>query len=111
MGGAGRGAPQALLPIDVCRTQGAHEATIHLGRFFRRAGSRRSNPTCVRWNMDWKSRIRAAVNAQGHTVSEDIVEELAAHAAAFYQSRINDGCASADAEQDTQALIISLCEK
>jgi len=61
--------------------------------------------------MDWKSRIREAVNAQGHSVSEDIVEELAAHAAAFYQSRINDGCASADAEQDTQALIISLCEK
>jgi hypothetical protein len=77
-------------------------------------------PSSVRWialrafdtrevNVDWKSVIRESLTASGHTLDEDVVDELATHANDFYQARVFDGLDAADAKQQTNALITSWC--
>ncbi len=48
-------------------------------------------------NIDWKVRIRAAFAASGAAPEEDILEELAGHAQAMYESARSDGSNHEDA--------------
>src|SRR5258708_33076772 len=46
--------------------------------------------------MDWKTRIRSAL---GSTLDDDVLEELAQHAAATYASARAEGCDAEEAER------------
>lgn len=46
--------------------------------------------------MDWRARVRTALSA-GAVPDEDVVEELAQHAAAVHESALRDGLSEADA--------------
>src|SRR5262245_22023667 len=65
----------------------------------------------MRCSMDGRSRIQESLAASGHIPDEDVIEELAAHAAAFYEGRMADGDDAAEAEQHTTALIASWCDE
>ena len=57
--------------------------------------------------MDWKPQIRAAL-ADAHTVpDEDVLEELAQHAAASYETARADGCDHEEADRQVRALLAS----
>ncbi|PYV06927.1 MAG: hypothetical protein DMG10_00485 [Acidobacteria bacterium] len=49
--------------------------------------------------MDWKSRVRAAFAGASHMPDEDVIEELAQHARAMYDTARADGCSHEEAEQ------------
>jgi putative ABC transport system permease protein len=56
---------------------------------------------------DWKSRIAAALSATGFVPDEDVIEELALHAAAAYERERADGSDEAAAARRVDALIAS----
>lgn len=51
------------------------------------------------------ARIREAMNAAGHSLDEDIIEELAQHAESAYQSARADGHSDEEARQTIDALV------
>ena len=57
--------------------------------------------------MDWKSKIRQSIMESGVVLDEDVVEELAVHAAAAYQTMRADGCDAVEAERHVGELIDS----
>jgi hypothetical protein len=57
--------------------------------------------------MDWKRRIRESLQESGVVLDEDVVEELAAHLAAAYQTMRAEGSDEAEAESHATRLIDS----
>lgn len=55
--------------------------------------------------MDWKPRVRAAFAASAPIPDEDVLEELAQHAAAMYDSARAEGCSREESEQRVAAQI------
>jgi hypothetical protein len=54
--------------------------------------------------MDWHTRIRAAFAAERHVPDDDVIEELAQHAAATYEAARADDRSHEDAERaETQS--------
>lgn len=51
--------------------------------------------------MDWRQRVAAAFG-EGRTPDDDVIDELAQHAAALYQSARAEGCAPEEAERRLQ---------
>jgi putative ABC transport system permease protein len=49
--------------------------------------------------MEWKARIRAALETTGRAPDEDVIEELAQHARAMYDAARADGCSQDDADR------------
>jgi putative ABC transport system permease protein len=54
---------------------------------------------------EWKHRIAQALASAGHTVDDDVVEELAQHAAAAYASARAEGLEEHDAADRVERLI------
>src|SRR5438093_4014582 len=53
--------------------------------------------------MDWKSRVRTAFAGASHMPDDDVIEELAQHARAMYDTARADGCSHEEAEQSLVA--------
>lgn len=61
--------------------------------------------------MEWKSRIEAALRVAGQEPDDDVVEELAQHARAMYESARADGADSGDGERRVNDQIASWCSE
>lgn len=57
----------------------------------------------------WKTQIRTALTARAHLPDDDVVEELAQHAAAAHEAARADGCGRVEAERRVESLIAAWC--
>jgi putative ABC transport system permease protein len=55
--------------------------------------------------MDWKARVRTACARQGYRLDDDVVEELALHAAAAFEALRADGIRPEEAAREMDALL------
>src|SRR5439155_16937137 len=64
-----------------------------------RGGPLSPPPLHLEVSMDWKSRVRTAFAGASHMPDDDVIEELAQHARAMYDTARADGCSHEEAEQ------------
>jgi putative ABC transport system permease protein len=55
--------------------------------------------------MDWKARIRGVFAADGHTLDDDVADELSQHAAAAHDASLSAGCSPDEALTQTDRLL------